>query len=426
MKSDAESRKRGKGGVCFRALRLAAACAGLPFTGLLLAEKISAGEQQGLNAYHLTLTSGETLTGRLLELDVTWSVRLGDGSTRRVAGEEIVSLRRAGAVLPPFPVGEQIVFANGDRLPGKVLELAGERLSFRSGLGRDEEMRLPISSLAVIWLTAPDGVERPGRFVRRLAAAPRRRDAVLLRNGDVLEGLVTGLDAKTRLRVEVAKKPVAVEFPTVAAVGLNTELARQPRPRALYGRLVLANGGRLTVASAHSDGVTFSGKALFGIEVTVPLAEVIALDVCGGRVVYLSDLKARRYEAKPYLDLRWPYETDASVVGDDLRLGENSYGTGLGMHSGSRLTYDLAGGYRRFEALVGLDRTGRQGSASVRVLVDGRAQDLGWDGKLSGKTPPRWIQVGVDGARELTLAVDFGRFGDVRGRVDWVDARLIR
>jgi hypothetical protein len=96
------------------------------------------------------------------------------------------------------------------------------------------------------------------------------------------------------------------------------------------------------------------------------------------------------------------------------------------MHSASRLTYDLAGGYEWFEALVGLDdRTGRQGSVRVAVLVDGRPQEAG-DGDLAGCGPPRPLRVRVAGARELTLVVRFGCRGDVQDHVDWAEARLIK
>jgi hypothetical protein len=57
-------------------------------------------------------------------------------------------------------------------------------------------------------------------------------------------------------------------------------------------------------------------------------------------------------------------------------------------------------------------------------LVDGKPQQPADD--LTGKTPPQSIQLNVTGARELTLVVEHGRFADVRGRVTWAEARLIR
>jgi hypothetical protein len=97
------------------------------------------------------------------------------------------------------------------------------------------------------------------------------------------------------------------------------------------------------------------------------------------------------------------------------------------MHSRSRATYALDGKYRRFEAHVGLDdATGRDGSVRVKVYADGKALELGKDEDVTAKTGPLAVNVRIDGVKELTLEVDFGRRGDVQGHVDWADARLLR
>ncbi len=196
---------------------------------------------------------------------------------------------------------------------------------------------------------------------------------------------------------------------------------------------MLANGCRLSVASAHADEQRLSGKTLFGASFQLPLEQVIALDLFQSRAVYLSDLKPRSYQHSPYNggELRWPYVLDGNVDQLDLRLAGSTYDKGLGMHSQSRLTYDLAGGYRRFEALVGLDdQTGREGSARIKVLVDGKPQDIGGDKELTWRDGPRAVRVSVAGARELTLVVEFGQRGgtllDAQNHIDWADARLIK
>jgi hypothetical protein len=405
-------------------------------SGVLLLTAVLAalrGDQPGPGDFVVALADGSTAAGPLEELGVGWSVRLGGATPRQAAGTDVFTLRRSQTRRPGFPNGEQIVFANGDRLSGKVLKLTGERLRFRADLGKEHDLLLPLSALSVLWITAPDEEDRPADFLRQLAAGRRRQDLVLLRNGDVLEGFLTALESQTRLRIEVAKKEVSVDYPKVAAVAFNTELVRSLRPKDSYARLVLANGSRLALASARADRVSLTGKTLFGAEVTVPVAQVNALDLYQGRAVYLSDVKPRRYEFTPFLgSLRLPYAVDASVrigssAGGDLCLGGSTYDKGLGMHSASRLTFDLEGGYRRLEALVGLDdQTEQLGSARVQVLVDGQPRNLGWDGELTGKNSPRPVRVDVSGGRELTLVVGFGRLGDVRGRVNWVDARLAK
>jgi hypothetical protein len=153
----------------------------------------------------------------------------------------------------------------------------------------------------------------------------------------------------------------------------------------------------------------------------------MALDVYQGKAVYLSDLGVSKYEFRPYLDTAWPLALDANVAGHDLRLGGSSYDKGLGLHSHARATYRLAGGYRRFEALVGLDdRDGAGGRVRVRVLADSKPLELGAGEELAGRGRPLAVSVPVAGVRELTLEVEFGQDGDVQDVVNWADARLVR
>ncbi len=348
---------------------------------------------------------------------------------RRQIGDDLVALRRADLAMPAFPGGEQLLFANGDRLAAHVIALAGERLEVRlpPELGGNRPVTLPLSAVSVVWLASPDDADDPAGLRRRLVTGRRSRDRVLLRNGDVLEGVFDGLDEKA-VQVEVEQKPVSVARSKVAAVALSTELAEGLKPRGPYARLVLASGSRVSLDRASCDGSTaLAGTTLFGAPVRVPPDQVAALYLYQGRAVYLSDLKPRRVEQTKYLDVTWPVVADGSVAGRDLRLAGGTYDKGLGLHSGTRVTYDLAGGYRRFEALVGLDeQTGRRGSVRLRVLADGKPLEIGWDRELTARDGAVPVRADIQGARELTLAVEFGRGGDVQDHVDWVDARLIK
>src|SRR5262249_10336659 len=139
---------------------------------------------------------GSTGTGPLTELGKGWAVRLGGEKPVSVAAGDLVSLRRPDAPLPALPSHEQLVFFNGDRIPGRVVKLADDRVLFQPppDLGADKEVAVPVSALSVLWLAAPEGADHPDQVRRRLATGKRSRDAVRLRNDDVLEGIVTALD----------------------------------------------------------------------------------------------------------------------------------------------------------------------------------------------------------------------------------------
>jgi hypothetical protein len=386
----------------------------------------------------------EPITGPLLSVGEDWSVRLGGREEVRAAGSDVVALRRKGAVMPPLPVRNCILFVNGDALPVSQVRYDDERflLTPRSpltvsslpkrgegrvrGSGATKEFRVAPSHVAVVWFTAPDDERHPDKLRRDLASGQRTRDRVLLRNGDSLEGTLADMSGQS-VRLELDKRKLEVQFDKIAAIAMNTELASRRRPNGTYARIVLANGCRLSLASAACNGATLTGRTLFGADVQVKTEDLVALAMLQGRAVYLSDLKPSKVEQKPYLDAAAPPVRDGSVKGRDLRVGGGTYDKGLGMHSHCSMTYDLAGGYKRFEALIGLDdATGREGSARVQVLVDGKPQKLGLSGNLTHRNGPLAVRVDTGGAKQLTLVTEFCDHGDVQADVNWVDARLIK
>jgi hypothetical protein len=378
----------------------------------------------------VSLADGKTVGGPLRELKAEGSLIVGDGAA--LASGDWLSVRRDKLKLPPLPPEQQLLLFNGDRIPCDGMRLDGESLVFKHpDLADGKESRVPLAALAAFFLATPDNTDQPDTYRRTLAKATRTRDQVVLRNGDALEGVVNSLSAKT-VAIEVDKKPVEVALDKVAAVALATDVMNTLKPKGAYVRVVLTgNGTRLSLTSATcTDGRTLEGKTAFGSTLRVPLERVAALDVYQGRAVYLSDLKPSKFAFTPYLGdggLVWPLVADGSVANRDLRLGGSTYDKGIGLHSRSVVTYNLAGAYRRFECLVGLDdEAGKEGSARVRVLADGKPLDLGPDLELTARTGPLSINVSVAGAKELTLEVDFGTRGDVQGRVDWCDARLVK
>ncbi len=376
---------------------------------------------------------GKSVEGSLRELGPDWSVHVGDAS---VEGGDVLTVRRAGRPLPPPSAEAQLLLAGGDCVPVvKDLKegprLLGDRVHFKCPcLAGGEDSSVPLSAVSAVWYGGTAG-EQPERLRRRLTHETRKRDVVLLKNGDVLEGVLTALDA-AGVTIEVDRRPVTVDLNRTAAVALSSDLTEAPKPQGVYARMVLdapgdpIDGARLSLASARCDGKTLIGTTLFGAAFSVPLAKVAALDLIGGKAIYLSELKPSRYEYFPYLDERWDWSRDADVTGLDLRLAGSTYDRGVGLHSHSRLTYVVPKDCRTFEALVGLDdRTGREGSIRVRVLADGKPLDLGGDRELTAGAPLS-IRVDVAGAKELTLEVDFGKGGPVQDHVDWVDARFVK
>jgi hypothetical protein len=377
--------------------------------------------------FTLHTAAGKDVRGPLQTLKDDWSVRIGTTEPVDVPGADLLSVRQAGVALPPVPDGLHVILANGDRIPVQAPRLVDERLHFTyPDLEGGRDVSVPLAAVSVLWRVAPDRADDAVALRHRLATETRTRDIVLLRNGDVLAGVLNALNGD-EVVLEVEKRSVKAPFNQVAAVALSTELAEKLQPKGVWGRFVGTSGARLSLTSVTcGDGGPLEGRTVFGARLRVPLDRVAALDLEGGRGVYLSDLKPSQYEYLPYLDERWTLTRDVNAAGHDLRLGGSTYTRGIGLHSHSRVSYRLDGGYRRFECLVGLDDSdGAEGSVHIRVLADGKELDsAGRNLKPADGAVP--ISVSVEGVKELTLVVEFGRGGNVQDVVNWVDARLVR
>ena len=161
----------------------------------------------------------------------------------------------------------------------------------------------------------------------------------------------------------------------------------------------------------------------------MPQVELIAFDTVGGKVAYLAERPIKSQKVEPFGTVAWPIAVNRSVREAPLRLttrfGDESFDRGLGMHSKSTVVYDLGGKYRTFSSTVGVDRvSGRKGNVDVRILLYGREQTIAG---LKGLTADAAVAVRLDvnGAKELTLIVEYGAGGDVQDDVNWADAKLV-
>ena len=366
--------------------------------------------------------------GRVQSLSAALAVTWADPATP--AGE-LVALRRVGRPTPSRPREPMLVLANGDAVAGVTLGGDANRLNFRPRFAgpTGTPWAVPLTAVAAAWLEAPDAdtPAEPARY----PWAGGKRDALLLRTGDTLRGGLDGLTPDAGVRFQAADRPAeVVPLSRVAAIAFDPTLARARKVKGVHARVTLADGSRLTLTQVAADADALTGVTPYGASVRLPWADVVALDALNGKATPLGDLTPKSAEVTPFTNLAWPWRVDRTVRGEPLRLrgefGVGTYDRGLGLHSRTRLSYDLAGKYRRFEAQIGLDAvSGRRGAADVTLQLDGKPagpESLRRLTAASGTVP---VSLDTTGIKELTLFVDYGPGGDAQDDVNVADARLI-
>jgi hypothetical protein len=375
---------------------------------------------------------GSTAAGRgegtVRSLDANFAVAWADPATPT---GELVALRRRGRPLPPRPRGPSLVLVNGDAVAGTALGGDANALSFRPAFAgpRSEPWAVPLSAVAAVWVETPPS-EPPADPARYPWVEGRKQDAALLRNGDVLTG---GLDGFTPggVRFRPARRPAeVVPLDRVAGLAFDPSLARNRRLKTPHARVTLLDGTRLTLTKVTANAAILTGTTGFNAAVELMWADVVALEVLRGKATPLSELTPKAAEVTPYTALAWPWRADRNARNGPLRLrgpwGTDTFDRGLGLHSKTRLTYDLAGKYRRFEAEVGLDAaSGRLGNATVSLLIDGRDATPPDLTNLTAASGTVGVTLDTTGVKELTLLVDYGPGGDTQDDVNFAAARLI-
>jgi hypothetical protein len=371
---------------------------------------------------------GPVPAGTLEKLDEDWSIQLGGKTPRALAGTDWVSLRREGARLPPFPTKNCVLLTTGDRIrveAGALFRLEEERLFVRPEKGT--EISIPLAFLAYFCVRIPEGVDDPAQFLARMENIKRPRDILYLKGGDRIEGALVSPARGPVYTMNLGDRSVATPLDQIAILAVSTELQARPKTKKTFAHVVTIGGARLQFSGLRLDSRRrlLAGKTLFGANLDIPLEEIAALSIRHGQADYLSDLILSNYQHTPFLGVKWPLVPDGTVSGRQLSLGDDYFDKGLGTHTQSQVTYSLGGSYRRFEASVGIEEgTGQSGHAKISVTLDGRPVVFRKD--LPGRGAILPLRLDVRKARAITLSVEYGDFGDVQGRVNWIDARLIR
>ncbi|MFM9116178.1 MAG: NPCBM/NEW2 domain-containing protein [Planctomycetota bacterium] len=160
-----------------------------------------------------------------------------------------------------------------------------------------------------------------------------------------------------------------------------------------------------------------------GGEVELAWHEIQRLDVLGGRVTYLSELKPSAYEHRPLITTKRSWRPDASVGGELQRIDGISFQRGLGMPSPARLTFELQGKYETLVAEIGIDdETKGRGDAVWVVWLDEREA---FRQRCRAGEAARSLRLPLQGVQRLTLAIEAGENLDLADHADWADAHLL-
>jgi hypothetical protein len=373
--------------------------------------------------------------GRFKSLDRQWQIAWQrEGQQHVLAARDLIYW---GAYQDAYQ-HSQILLADGGVLQGDVLQVSGESLVvYGEWCG---ETKLPLSLVKGIVLDPPPDAGQRDRLAAGLRAVRGTEDQLWLSNGDVVSGTLKGWrreangDLSAGITLVTSGRDLTVSADTVLALALNPALVGVPPTRGVRAELGFRDGSLLQVTQVQIDGQATRLTLPGGLELRAAADalpnELTWLRPLGERVTYISDLPAVGYKHIPFLETTWPLQVDRNVAGGQLRSGGHVFSKGLGMHSTSRVAYELGRQYRKFQAELALDDgAGRRGSVTYRVLLQdaqGNWQRAYESTIVRGGMRPLPITVEVTNAQRLALIVELADQGDVLDHANWLLARLLK
>ena len=363
--------------------------------------------------------------------DGTWLGITADGAIQLETDDGIRNLRPDSLVQIRWENRKERTKANhyrmvvhtkeASRLNANLISTEGNTLVFETDL--ISKLPLSLSRLAAIHKAEGDKDVRQALDRAVSQRHPSEDTLIVQREGRVrvLQGVTESLSkdgGAFRWRNRTIPIDWNITFGIVFATGIQ-QPKRQP------ARCVLADGsiwaGKLTGGDKNTVRLALAN------ETTVPLAidRLIEIRFVSDRVVFLDEIKPAAYLFEPFASVRWPYRLNRSVANRPMRIGDERFDRGIGVHSRSILEYEMKDAFKQLSATIGIDEAvGDLGHVIFRVHADDKV--VFDSGPVTGHDEPRPVLVPIEGAKRLKLEVDFGEALDVGDQANWANVRLIK
>lgn len=284
-------------------------------------------------------------------------------------------------------------------------------------------LKVPVAALLAVLRDAQD--DKLKDQWRSLLSDKRRKDRIFrLKDGALapLEGTIGAIDqAKQTVKFTLDSTGKELEVPLENIHALQFVRTDLPADPSLCK--VIDTDGNVLVASK----LAYAGGP---VNIVTPFQQKIALDAKSiarfdfnfGRLTYLSDLEPKMADSVLLGGFN-PVRKDANLDGYPITLQDKKYDKGLSMYAGVDLQYPLAGKYKDFKAILGVDSRiadEGQGKVTVTIYCDAVKRNTF---EVSAKAPIP-IAINVKDVQTLRIVVSGSNFTNFSGHAMLANAHV--
>jgi hypothetical protein len=211
----------------------------------------------------------------------------------------------------------------------------------------------------------------------------------------------------------------------VGCLVLDPDLLDKTSEKLPSGVVTLMDGSVVMVSTWEpSDDSRLSFRMTTEAMLDVDWSDVRRVQFFGPRLISLSEAPPR-VEMTPFLSRVWSANRNRSVRGGTLRVGGQIEHLGWGVHSRTRLTFDVPSDAGFLRTDVGLDdEFGSRGDAEARIVQGDR---ILWSGRVhSGERRLSTGWLAIRPGEPVELVADFGARADVGDEVNWLNPVFLR
>lgn len=340
-----------------------------------------------------------------------------DGDDRAVPFNELIRVDRsepAGGRSPAISVG----LADGSRL--KAEGVAIEQSEATLQLPRQEDLTVPVKQLQWIRFRPPSPAVDDAWL--GLLGDPQANDVLVIRRSgnslDQASGIVVGID-EANVRFDLGNR----ELPAPISRLEGIVFGGTGRPAESAIRIIDTSGSEWAVASleSSSEGEGLTMELPSGQRRELPWEQLGSLRFEGNAQILAAEQPSESDYA-PLIELPLPDDKLAAWLGPKSDRDRD-----LVLRSRSSVTYRVDPKFNTFASRIAPDSSVAAGSGCVvRVLIDGRPV---WSETVLPADQPRGVELNLDGARRVTLEVDYGE-GEARSDagdvIRFIEPRLLQ
>jgi hypothetical protein len=327
-----------------------------------------------------------------------------------------------------------VMLSSGDILKGSLQK--GSSLDITLLCPDIGEIQISLDYLrGIFFLDHLKSSKEKEEFFSKLSSQTPQQDQIFLKKGGQIPGVIQSiLPEQVQIQVSgVGNKQMDVK--DISALQIAPLGAAFSLPQTPYAKVYLNRGEVIIGEVLQYEKDSLSLKTFFGKNINIPYSRLCEIYFFNGNFIYLSDLKPSSVQVNQGMStmsgLKFMPRYDESVMGKELKISGLLYRKGLGLHSQTRLTYEIEGKYSQISGIASFDDSVREVSTSyppkivLRIYGDGKK--IYESGILTPQVSSKSIIASIANCQKLMIEVDFGEpYDDVLGRLNFVDVVLVK